>query len=117
MLKTFVVGQLVVNIFTQPPPPPTQRTPTIKKLPTALLILTGPIHRRHSFQRTMMQSDLLTLPYILIPSFIKSCHWALLVLTSLEKIVLYFNSLLSFSNPTSVTKICFSFKYFVNITT
>ena len=65
--------------------------------------LTG-AHKRGLFRRTLTQSDLLTSSHILVPLFIKSCHWALLVLTPSEKLALYFESFLSFSNPTDVTR-------------
>ena len=67
------------------------------------LSLTG-THKRDLFRKTLMQSDLLTSSHILIPLFIKSCLWGLLVLTPSEKLAFYFDSLLPFSNPTDVTK-------------
>ena len=72
------------------------------------LSLTG-AHKRDLLRKALMQSDLLTSSNILIPLFIKSCHWGLLVLTPSEKLALYFDSLLSFSNPTDVTKDIFFF--------
>ena len=81
------------------------------------LSLTG-ADKRDLFRKTLMQSDLLTSSHILIPLFIKYFYWGLLVLTPSEKLALYFDSLLSFSNQTDATKdIFFSFKYFVNIIT
>ena len=82
------------------------------------LSLTG-THKRDLFWTILTQSDLLTSSHIiLIHLFIKSCQCALLVLTPSEKLALYFDLLLSFSNPTDVTSnIFFSSKYFINITT
>ena len=62
------------------------------------LSLTG-AHKRDLLRRTLTQSDQLSSCQILIPLFIKSCHRELLVLIPSEKLALYFNSLLSFSNP------------------
>ena len=63
----------------------------VNLLLASCLSLTG-AHKRDLFRRTLAESDLLTSSHILIPLFIKSCNWALLVLTPSEKLELYFDS-------------------------
>ena len=80
----------------------------VNPLLATCLSLTG-AHKRDLFRRTLTQSDLLTSSHILILLFIKSCHWALLVLTPSEKLALYFDPFLSFSNLTDATRDIFFF--------